>query len=148
MTKTVRQRAVYAYSAEDSCSVDRCTTRPRARGLCGVHYQRWRAFGNPLQVTSTRAVPASSRFWRQVAGGDVTGCWRWQGGHKHNGYGVFHAQGRQVLAHRFAYADLISPIPADLQLDHLCRTRDCVNPWHLDPVTPAINSQRRSAVAQ
>jgi hypothetical protein len=34
------------------------------------------------------------------------------------------------------------PIPKGLQLDHLCRQRDCINPDHLEPVTCAVNVQR------
>lgn len=39
------------------------------------------------------------------------------------------------------------PVPDGLELDHLCRQRDCVNPAHLEPVTHAEN-MRRSSVAR
>ena len=42
---------------------------------------------------------------------------------------------------------MIGPIPQGLQLDHLCRVRACVNPWHLEPVTALVNSRRSSAGA-
>jgi hypothetical protein len=42
-------------------------------------------------------------------------------------------------AHRFVYQQLVGPIPAGMQLDHLCRVRTCVNPDHLRIVTPRQN---------
>jgi hypothetical protein len=33
-------------------------------------------------------------------------------------------------------------IPEGLVLDHLCKTRCCVNPWHLEPVTLLENIRR------
>lgn len=142
-----RIRTTSAYAADARCQVEGCTRTPRARSLCGAHYQRWRSFGNPLQVTGFRGRSTSARFWAKVDGGNVEDCWLWLAAKKNNGYGVFQVGQQQVLAHRFAYEDLLSPIPDGLQIDHLCRTRDCVNPWHLDPVTAEVNSQRRSAVA-
>lgn len=59
------------------------------------------------------------------------------------GYGLFAPDGHNtVCAHRFAYEDLIGPIPDGLQLDHLCQNSRCVNPYHLDPVTPRVNVMR------
>ncbi len=68
-------------------------------------------------------------------------CWVWQGV-KHKGYGQFHYNGKTVYAHRFSYELNIGKIPSGLQLDHLCRVRECVNPTHLEPVTNKINSYR------
>ena len=86
----------------------------------------------------------SWRFWRKVKGGDVTTCWIWQAS-LHRGYGQFAVSSRQiVIAHRFAYEELVGPIPDGLHLDHLCRQPKCVNPWHLEPVTPLVNVRRGS----
>lgn len=78
-----------------------------------------------------------------------TGCWLWTGGRSKNGYGAFRVDGRQGGAHRVAYALFVGPIPAGAELDHVyewgCRHRHCVNPNHLEAVTPEEN-QRRSAV--
>lgn len=50
--------------------------------------------------------------------------------------------GRRRSVHRVTYELLVGPIPDGLQLDHLCRVRGCVNPAHLEPVTPRENTLR------
>jgi hypothetical protein len=52
--------------------------------------------------------------------------------------------GKKVLrrAHRLYYELEKGPIPKGLTLDHLCRVRCCVNPDHLEPVTPVENVMR------
>ena len=47
-----------------------------------------------------------------------------------------------IPAHRFIYEAFVGPIGEGLELDHLCRNRGCVNPWHLEPVTNAVNQRR------
>lgn len=81
------------------------------------------------------------RFWQKVTEGPG-GCWLWTATKRRNGYGVFRVAGVLLTAHRLAYEDLIGPIPEGLDLDHLCRVRDCVNPWHMDPVTRSVNIRR------
>lgn len=40
---------------------------------------------------------------------------------------------------------LYGEIPVDLQLDHLCRNPSCINPKHLEPVTPRVNTLRSTS---
>lgn len=69
-------------------------------------------------------------------------CWIWLGGHGSDGYGALLFHGRAQGAHRVAYQLIVGPIPAGLQIDHLCAVRDCVNPLHLEPVTQVENLRR------
>jgi hypothetical protein len=73
---------------------------------------------------------------------DDNGCWIWQL-HTSRGYGRTKMGGRTQNAHRAYYELAVEPIPAGWHLDHLCRVTLCVNPDHMEPVTPREN-QRRS----
>ena len=80
------------------------------------------------------------RLWPRVV---VTGCcWYWTGAKIPTGYGSIRHQGKAKMVHRVAYEILVGPIPEGLELDHLCRVRNCVNPDHLDPVTHQVNVSR------
>lgn len=76
------------------------------------------------------------------------GCWIWLGSDTGNGYGKINL-GEEIgyrVVHRIAYEVFRGPIPAGLLLDHLCRVRSCLNPYHLEPVTPRENTLRGNAV--
>jgi hypothetical protein len=86
-----------------------------------------------------------ARFWSYVNRTD--GCWLWTGGLNRKRYGMFWLAGTHTPAHRYAYELLIGPIPEGLQIDHLCRNPPCVNPHHLEPVTPRENTLRGEGLA-
>jgi len=89
--------------------------------------------------------PAVERFERQTQVVD-SGCIEWTGRIDRYGYGQFlPAGGRKANnmgAHRWSYEHYVGPIPAGYQIDHLCRNRRCVNPAHLEAVTPRQNVMR------
>lgn len=70
-------------------------------------------------------------------------CWLWRGLIDDEGYGKYAGRG----AHVVLFERLIGKVPAGLELDHTCRNRPCVNPGHMEPVTP-LENQRRSRVAR
>lgn len=88
------------------------------------------------------------RLWAKYAP-DKNGCWIWQGAIDSSGYGVFKGpahSGRTGVstAHRWAYIAATGVTPMGLHVDHLCSVTTCINPTHLEAVTPAENQRRRS----
>lgn len=75
-----------------------------------------------------------------------SGCWIWAGSRNLRGYGRLTLYGgaskKTFWAHRLVYEFYRGSIPIGLHLDHLCKTPACVNPAHLEPVTPKENALR------
>lgn len=71
-------------------------------------------------------------------------CWGWSSTVTTKGYAMIWDPDRanNRPAHRLMYEHFIGPVPEGLQLDHLCRNRSCVNPYHLEPVTARENVLR------
>ena len=129
-----------ADSGADRCSIPDCGRPRHARGWCIGHYQRWRTTGTPGGPIPSRDPEV--RFWSKVDK-RPDGCWLWAGNTTGTtGYGRFHIAGRMVVAHRWSWEQEHGPVPDGLVLDHLCRTRLCVNPDHLEPVTNRENVLR------
>ncbi len=82
------------------------------------------------------------RLMAKVSPEPMSGCWLWSGYLNACGYGVIRTDTSTALAHRMSYELLVKSIPADLEIDHLCRVRSCINPDHLEPVRHRVNVQR------
>lgn len=121
-----------------TCSFDGCGSPVLAKTLCNTHYSRQLLHGsteNPFEVRRREL------FWAKV---DKTeSCWNWTGPTDQAGYGRMSMGKTKVIgAHRFAYQELVGPLPKEL--DHKCHNRRCVNPDHLRPVTRSENLQNLS----
>ncbi len=96
----------------------------------------------PLDRNSVAKRSHEARFWSHVE--KTLTCWRWVGSINRGGYGSCGNPGtrKTMLAHRRSWEMANGPIPAGLQLDHICKVRCCVRPDHLDLVTSWENTLR------
>lgn len=94
-----------------------------------------------------KATPLRERFYRRVKKTET--CWLWTGGKGGTAttqYGVMIVdwRGPRTSSHRVAWLLERGPIPEGHVVDHLCGNTLCVNPEHLEPVTPQENRRRQS----
>ncbi len=130
-----------------TCAIRGCEIGGRlTRGWCRTHYGRWIRNGDPLirYHNQGEGDTAEKRFWSRILlTADDSRCWVWQGGKSEGGYGVVSIEGKQWLAHRFAWF-LLKGVEPSLQLLHSCPGGDnpaCVNPNHLREGTFADNAR-------
>lgn len=103
-------------------------------------------------VTPDEAISVARRILSKVQtfdppkGVNLKGpCVRFTGARHRNGYGLLRCGGQLLGAHRAAWLAFKGPIPAGMEIDHLCRVKDCVNVDHLEVVTGAENRRRQAA---
>jgi HNH endonuclease len=76
---------------------------------------------------------------------DENDCWLPSVMRNQDGYSIIRYEGRTVGAHRVTYENFRGEISDPLEIDHLCRVRHCVNPWHMEAVTHKENVRRGKA---
>lgn len=75
--------------------------------------------------------PLIKRFLSKVLiPSDVNGCWTWMLAKTPDGYGKFRVAGKNIRAHRFAFARFKGKI-GEFHVCHSCDHPACVNPDHL-----------------
>lgn len=119
--------------------------------LCGcgeqtkLAKQTWEPFGwvkgEPLRYIAGHMKRSPSFSYSEEDRGYDTECWIWRNGSAPGGYGQISIGNKTFPAHRAMYERLRGPIPPDI--DHLCYVPRCVNPDHLEPVTPLENVRRQ-----
>lgn len=83
------------------------------------------AIGRPPKVDR-------GRLWQYYSPEPNSGCWIWLEGLNSSGYGP----------HRKVYEIFKGTIPKDKDIEHLCETRCCINPDHLQPANRTDNMRR------
>jgi hypothetical protein len=94
-----------------------------------------------------------THFWDRVDKAGPEGCWLWTSTvRRDSGYGQYVIEEwkkpdgtwtcRTARAHRVAYEIAVGPIPDGMTIDHLCKVKHCVNPQHMEVVTPEENARR------
>jgi hypothetical protein len=96
---------------------------------------------DPSITRRRRRKPPAERFWKKVDRKGPNGCWLWTAGQTSTGYGKFERikdDGRRVTckAHRFSFLLHGGALLPGHHLHHVCGVSVCVNPQHLQQVTP------------
>jgi len=90
-------------------------------------------------------MTTAQRFWAKVL--KTPYCWLWTGAILRDGHGQLWSGTKAISAHRFSYELFKGPIAKGHQIDHLCCTPACVNPDHLEAVTPREHLMRGLTLA-
>ena len=106
--------------------------------------------GKPMRFIHNHHTRSASAYYLVEDRGYKTPCWIWQMSKDENGYGrksaPYKGGYRSIGAHRAYYEEFKGPIPSGYDVDHLCFVPSCVNPDHLEAVTPLENERRRRYV--
>ena len=80
----------------------------------------------------------------------VNDCWVWKlKPTSTTGYGRLDDTNASYSAHRISLEYYKGNLDSNLVIDHLCRNRICINPWHLEQVTNEENIKRgESSIAE
>lgn len=95
----------------------------------------------------TRTTEKTPVGWRLMLKTRISpeGCWLWTGYLDPGGYARVTIDDVRTVAHRVSWEYFVGPIPEGLTIDHRCRQRSCINPYHLEVVSLRDNILRGNA---
>lgn len=124
------------------CSVPGCGDRATSRGMCGMHYQRWRRNGDPLVRRGIGNGEALRFFQDVVLAYDGDDCLIWPFATDGHGYGKLWKDGALRVVSRLVCEDEHGPaLFSDYVAAHSCGRghEACVARSHLSWKSPAEN---------
>lgn len=128
----------------DGCQVNGCPKPPPyVRGMCQMHYTRWKRGVALEQREERRGLCFSERLWQYIDVREFGECWEWTGRRQEGewDYGQFmlYPEKRCVPAHRVAYETFWRTALVNKCL-HYCNNPPCCNPLHLYDGTTSQNA--------
>ena len=101
-------------------------------------------------LIGAQAARRRASFFARVLRSTDADCWLWTGEKTRDGYGRIWASDPtlRMRAHRYAYELLVEPIPHGHELHHICGVKNCVNPTHLQAVTPEEHSRIHYGISE
>lgn len=109
-----------------------------------MHYHRWLVHGSVDRPSSLLPWPRNlvMRLTFMPPDRMPTGCIEFNGYRCADGYGQVWDGARTLGAHVAAWQILVGPVTEGHHLHHLCENPPCVNPTHLESVTPEEHRKR------
>ena len=121
-----------------TCDLPGCDGKHQALGWCMKHYTRYLRNGDPL-ASKTQHYGAGDRFLKSVLEREPTDeCIGWPLYKTDSGYGLMHIGGNGIHAHK-RMLQLMGEDMTGKVSRHKCKSKDCVNPLHLESGTQRQN---------
>jgi hypothetical protein len=133
------------------CSFPGCEKPLESRGLCTGHANQSRR-GRLLTPLAARKHRRKSSSYPELTCDEAAcdnpllcgSCHVFRYSKNTYGYGRFTINHKNHFVHRWVWELENGPIPAGMEIDHMCRNRACCNIDHLRLVTRAVNTLENS----